>query len=50
MMMWSVPMTWNDRVHVGSAMVAEGRGHVMEFDESMVEIIFDFEINNLDSS
>jgi hypothetical protein len=49
-MTWNIPMMWIDRIHIGSAMVEEGKGHGVDFDESTTKIAFDFEINDQDSS
>jgi hypothetical protein len=38
MMTWTVPMTWNDKVHDDSAMVEEGRGCGIELDGSKIKI------------
>jgi hypothetical protein len=50
MMTWTIPMTWNNRVHVNRDMVEKGNFHGIDFDESTTEITFDFEIDGLDSS
>jgi hypothetical protein len=45
MMTWTVPMKWTDRDYVGRDMVVKFKGHGIEFDESMIKIASDFEID-----